>query len=104
MKRALWSCLTGVGQVFLQENPVTGMLFLAGLLVSSPLMCLGAVSGVVIATLAATLLKFPDKNISAGLYGFNAALVGIAMKFFFAPSLVLFVLAPAGYVVSTLIM
>ncbi|MEZ0225532.1 MAG: urea transporter [Alphaproteobacteria bacterium] len=104
LRKAARTLLTGIGQVMLQENPVTGLFFFAGLLVASPLMCAGAVFGVVTAMLTAHSLKLPENNTSAGLYGFNAALVGIALPYFFMPSLPLIGLIVAGSVLSVLIM
>ena len=75
----------GIGQVFFQENALTGALFVLGILLSSPLMALGAVVGSVIGTTTAQLLKFDKAELVAGIFGFNATLVGIASFFFFQP-------------------
>jgi urea transporter len=104
LRKTARTLLTGLGQVMLQESPVTGLFFFAGLLVASPLMCAGALFGVAIAALTAHALKLPENNTSSGLYGFNAALVGIALPYFFMPSLALLVLIVAGSALSTLIM
>ena len=49
----------------------------------------GGVSGAAaIGTAAAWALKFDKAEIAAGLYGFNSALVGIAMLFFFSSGVV----------------
>jgi urea transporter len=76
----------GIGQVFFQENALTGICFAVGLAVSSPLMATGAVVGAAIGTATAWALKFDKAELTAGIYGFNSALVGIAMFFFFQPS------------------
>lgn len=73
--------LTGLGQIMFQENPVTGLLFLIGIAVASPLMAVGAVLGAVVGTATAVYLKYDPKEIRAGLYGFNSSLVGIAIYF-----------------------
>ena len=78
--------LRGIGQVFFQENALTGACFVLGLAVSSPLMATGAVVGSAIGTATAWVLKFDKAELSAGIYGFNSALVGIATLFFFQPS------------------
>jgi urea transporter len=75
----------GVGQVFFQENALTGAFFVAGIALSSPLMAAGAVGGALIGTLTAQALKFDEADTTAGIYGFNAALAGIATLFFFQP-------------------
>lgn len=74
--------LRGVGQVMLQQHAGTGLLFLVGLLIASPWMCLAAIAATLIGTLSAWLLQFDRQEISQGLYGFNSTLVGIALVTF----------------------
>jgi urea transporter len=76
----------GIGQVFFQDNALTGICFALGLAVSSPLMATGAVIGAAIGTATAWALKFDKAELDAGICGFNSALVGIATFFFFQPS------------------
>jgi len=95
--------LRGVGQVFFQENALTGALFVLGIALSSPLMAVGAVIGSVLGTAMAWLLKFDQGEVLAGIYGFNAALVGIATFFFFQPSVTSVALLVGGCVVATAI-
>lgn len=45
--------LRGVGQVFFQENALTGLLFVIGIAVSSPLMAIGAIIGSTVGTFTA---------------------------------------------------
>jgi urea transporter len=98
----LWM-FRGIGQVFFQENALTGVLFAVGIAVSSPPMALGAVVGAVIGTATAWLLKFDKTEVHAGIYGFNATLVGIATLFFFRPGATSIVLLLAGCIVATLV-
>lgn len=79
--------LKGIGQIMLQENSLTGLLFLIGILINSPLLALGTLVGAIVGTLTAKLLKYDKGNISSGLYGFNSALVGVAMLVFFEGSI-----------------
>lgn len=97
----LWA-FRGIGQVFFQESALTGLLFAAGIAVSSPRMALGAVVGTAIGTATAWMLKFDKSELHAGIYGFNAALVGIAALFFFRPGAISGILLPAGCIVATL--
>jgi urea transporter len=90
----------GIGQVFFQENALTGALFTLGIAVSSPLMAVGAVVGSVIGAATARVLKFDESEVRAGIYGFNSALVGIATLFFFRPGAVSFVLLVIGCVAA----
>jgi urea transporter len=75
----------GIGQVFFQENALSGACFVLGIAFSSPPMAIGAVVGAAIGTAAARLLKFDASEVRSGIYGFNSALVGIATLFFFRP-------------------
>ncbi len=96
--------LRGMSQVMLQNNEITGALFLLGIFYNSPLMGLGALLGVLAGTAAAFLLHYERKNIEEGLYGFNGALVGIAVLFFFGLNPLAVLLAIFGAAASTLIM
>jgi urea transporter len=93
--------MRGIGQVFFQEHALTGTLFVVGIALSSPLMALGAVVGSAVGTGLAWVLKFDRGEIVAGIFGFNAALVGIASFFFFEPGLVSVVLMLGGCLVAT---
>jgi urea transporter len=95
--------LRGVGQVFFQENALTGLLFVLGIALSSPVMALGAIVGAAVGTALGWGLKFDRGEVNAGIYGFNATLVGIASVFFYDPSLTTVLLGLAGCVVATLL-
>jgi urea transporter len=98
----LWA-FRGIGQVFFQENALTGALFTLGIAVSSPLMALGAVVGSAIGTATAWALKYDESEVHAGIYGFNATLVGIATLFFFRPGIASISLLVIGCIVATLL-
>ena len=93
----------GIGQVFFQENALTGALFLIGIAVSSPLMAVGAAVGSAIGTATAWVLKFDKTEVLAGIYGFNSTLVGIATLFFFRPGLASIALLIVGCVAATFV-
>src|SRR5580693_7978183 len=90
----------GIGQVFFQENALTGLCFASGLAVRSLLMAIGGLVGSAIGTATAWLLKFDKSELSAGIYGFNSALVGIATLFFFRPAATSVALLVGGCVVA----
>jgi urea transporter len=112
-----WS-LRGVGQVMFQNNPITGALFLVGILVNSivassalselgvnpAMLVIGAVLGTLVSTGTAVLLGADRGLLSAGLYGFNGTLVGIALPFFFQTTPLLVVYMVVCAVLSTVIM
>ena len=97
------SVFRGIGQVFFQENALTGACFVLGIALSSPLMAVGAVVGSAIGTATARVLKFDESEVSAGIYGFNSTLVGIATFFFFQPGAASIVLLVVGCVVAALV-
>lgn len=74
--------LRGVGQVFLQNNPLTGALFLCGIFLSSWAAGLYAVLGTVVATGTAMLLGVPRRSLAQGLFGFNGTLTAIDLSFY----------------------
>jgi len=73
----------GISQVFLLNNVTTGILFLVGIFYNSWIMGIGAIIGVFVGTFTALLLKYDKNDIEQGLYGYNSALVGLAIVYFF---------------------
>jgi urea transporter len=96
--------LRGIGQVMFQNNPLTGLLFLAGIFVNSAKFGGSALLGLTAGTLAAYVLGADRAVIRAGLFGFNGVLVGIALAFFLRFDLLLVVYIVVGAVVSTVVM
>jgi urea transporter len=86
----------GIGQVFFQENALTGLLFAVGIAISSPLGAAGLVVGSAIGCATAWALKYDRSETLAGIYGFNSALVGIATLFFFQPGAASFAMLFVG--------
>lgn len=93
--------LRGIGQVFFQENALTGACFALGIAASSPLMALGGLVGAAIGTATARLARFDADETAAGIHGFNATLVGVASFFFFRPGVASVLLMVAGAIAST---
>ncbi len=87
----------------LQDNAWTGLFFLAGIGCGSLLMGLAAIVAVITGTLTAILLKYDKEEINSGLYGFSAALVGVALICFFQPSVIIWVAVLAGSALATII-
>lgn len=96
--------LRGLGQIMLQRSALTGLFFLLGLLASSPLMAVAGLGGALCGLLTAGLLRCPGHEMADGLYGFNGALVGIALLAFYAPGVMVAALVVAGAALSTLLM
>ena len=82
---------TGVGQVFFQNSICSGLLFVAALLVASPRAAVMALTGSLLGLLVAWAMGAAEPAIRAGMYGYNSALVALALAcVFLRPS-------PAGY-------
>ncbi len=84
----LWladSVLRGVGQVMLQNSAWTGLLFLAGIAWNAPLIAAGVVVGTAASTFAVVALGAERRAVRDGLYGFNGALVAVALLVFLKP-------------------
>lgn len=75
--------LRSLGQIMFQNNLYSGLLFLIGIFYNSFLLGLGALLGTLISISTAQLLKYSKEDIENGLYGFNGALTGIAVWYFF---------------------
>lgn len=79
------SVFRGIGQVMLQDNSYTGLLFLIGIFWNSALFGCGVLLGTAASTATAMLLGIEHSRVRAGLHGFNGALVAIALLYFLAP-------------------
>lgn len=95
--------LAGLAQIMLIDNPVSGLLLLAGLAVNSPLAAFAAVVGVAAGMLPAWLLGWDRREIDQGLHGFNAALVGIALVTFLQPGALVWAAIVAGGALASLL-
>lgn len=71
--------LRGVAQIMLQENAITGALFVLGVYYSSWQMGIGLTVGTLVGTSLGYTFKSYRKEWEMGLYGFNGALVGTAV-------------------------
>jgi urea transporter len=96
--------LRGISQVFLLNNVITGILFLAGVFYNSWLIGIGAVIGVLAGTFTAMLLKYNRNDINQGLYGYNGALVGLATVYFFGFNMPSLIALFFGAILSSIIM
>jgi urea transporter len=85
-RHPLWGffdwALRGIGQVVFQNNPVSGLVILAAIFYNSWIYGLVIVIGVVTGTATACLLQADRQLIRNGLFGFNSALVGVALVAF----------------------
>jgi urea transporter len=97
--------LRGIGQVLFQDNPLSGLLFFIAIgwgsyAADAPQVAIGGLLALIVATLTALWLRVDAAALHAGLYGFNAFLVGIALTTFLALSPLLWVYVVLGGAVS----
>lgn len=100
--------LRSVGQVMFQNNPLTGLLFLAAITWGSyeagvPQVAIAGTLAVIAANLMAQSLRVDKASLHAGLYGFNGILVGLALATFLAPGPLLWVYVILGAAISVVV-
>ena len=96
--------LRGVGQVMLQNNSYTGLLFLLGLFYNSVLLGLAVLVGTAASTGTALLLGVERSGVRAGLFGLNGALVAVALLAFFQSDVRVWVYMVCAAAVTTVLM
>lgn len=95
--------LNGVGQIMLQQNMVTGFLFLVGIFMGSFEMGVAAILSVATGIITAKLLKYDKEETEAGLYGFSPALVGVALILNYEPTAVVWLAIIIGSAIAAMI-
>lgn len=95
--------LKGLGQIMLQECAYTGIFFLMGIFYGSTTMGFATLIATCCGTITAKLLGYDKMEIAKGIYGFSAALVGVALAFYFEPVLVLWLAVMIGAALATII-
>lgn len=95
--------LKGIGQIMLQENRWTGLLFLIGIFMGSWQGGVAVLLSTAAGTFTAMKLKYDPSEINAGLYGFSAALVGVALSFVFQTTLLIWLLILLGGALAAVI-
>ena len=79
--------IRGVGQVFLANNIVSGVLVLVAIAVCSRISALAAFIGSAVGAGTAALVGSPADAIENGMFGFNSSLTLTAMLMFYVPSI-----------------
>jgi len=75
----LYALARGVGQIFLLDNPLAGLLIIVGMFIANPYAAMWAVIGSAIGG-GVALLAEQTQAAWMGLYGFNAALAALAFS------------------------
>ncbi|KAI5613224.1 urea transporter 1, partial [Silurus asotus] len=74
--------LRGTSQVMFVNNPLSGLIIFAGLILQNRWWALNGFVGTLFATISALILQQNREAIAAGLYGYNGILVGLLMAVF----------------------
>jgi urea transporter len=77
--------LSGYGQICFNDNPFSGLLFLAACFAGSPQHGISSIVATLASTAAACLLGAPRDALRLGLYSYNAALAGMGLALFVFP-------------------
>lgn len=86
-------CIRGIGQVFLVDNVISGILILAGIAICSRISAVVALFGSFVGAAIGVAVGVPGVEVEKGIYGFNPSLTVIAMYMFYAPSPSLLILS-----------
>jgi urea transporter len=75
--------LNGFSQIFLQRNPLCGLLCLLAILFTAPALVGGALLGGVAGLLTAQRRNYAKADRQAGLYSYNGILLGLLLSLYF---------------------
>jgi urea transporter len=78
--------LRGIGQVVFQNNPISGAVILGAIFYNSWIYGTVCLFGTITSTLTAVLFKADKGMIKDGLFGFNGALIAIALVAYTSPN------------------
>lgn len=79
--------LHGLSQCAFQSNVYTGVVFVAAVAIFNWRMAIAYLLGATVGTITARILSAPEDLLNAGLFGFNSALLGLALAHFFQPEM-----------------
>lgn len=95
--------LNGFSQIFLQAHPACGLLVLLAIGVHAPDLMTGALLGALVGTFSAAALGYRQADIDIGLYGYNAALLGLLLTLLLGLSVFSLGLIVLGSVIANLL-
>jgi len=78
--------LRGIAQVVFQNNPISGVVILAAIFYNSWIYGIACLFGTTISTITALLFKADKSLIKNGLFGFNGALIAVALVAYTSPN------------------
>ena len=98
------STLHSFSQIGFQQSRFIGLLFMLAIVTGSPVLLLSSLITIHIANLTASLLQVDKSRINSGLYGYNAALLGIALAIWLPISLIAIMMLIIGAVMTVIFM
>jgi len=101
--RCTTAVLNGFSQIFLQAHPGCGLLILLAIALHAPGLMIGATVGALVGTFSAVALSYRKSDIAIGLYGYNAALLGLLFVLLLGLSTLTLGLIALGSVVTNLL-
>jgi len=78
--------LRGIGQVYLTNNPWSGLLYLIAVTIGEPILGAACLVGALMSTATAMWAGLDGGAIASGLFGYNGCLTGIALALFHWPA------------------
>lgn len=93
----------GISQIMLQDNIITGIIFVIGIAYGRIDLAIGVVLASLIGLITAYLLKFDKEETEHGLYGFSASLVGVATLLFLKPHVITWCILILGSFLATVL-
>ena len=84
--RYIDATLRGIGQVYLANNPISGLLFLAAVTAGEPVLGGACLIGALMSTATAIWAGLDSGATASGLFGYNGCLTGIAIVLFHWPA------------------
>ncbi|MBA1277248.1 urea transporter [Stutzerimonas stutzeri] len=101
--RCTLAVLNGFSQIFLQAHPGCGFLILLAIAFHAPALVVGAAIGALVGTFSAVALGYRQSDIYVGLYGYNAALLGLLFVLLLGLSVLTLGLIAFGTVIANLL-
>ncbi len=96
--------LLGFAQTMLQPSPLVGVAFIVGAFWNSYIIASFGILGCLGGVLAAIVMGYPTSERHEGLYGFNGALLGLGLSYYYEATSMLWILVFVGGVATTIVM
>lgn len=95
--------LRGISQIFLLSNPVIGLIMMMTLALFSSNLLVGCLLGALVGVITASVVELDKSKIDLGLFGYNPALLGMAILAFYEFNLTACIVIVLASIFTTLI-